>query len=249
MRTPTDVVLVGGGIAGASLAQALARGGLGVTVLEASSEFPDRVRGESMQCWGVAEARTLGVEQVLLDAGAHTATVWNQYDEGVPDPAPIPMNIMVPGIDGSLNLRHPDVCQALLDAAASAGATVIRGVSKVELANDAPWTVTYENDGRRERARPPRSSSARMVGTRPSASRSGSRSSAKTPSPSSRGCSSTASKACPTTSTPFRAKGRAGSSSSTKDPVEPACTSAPVSQASTASRGPKGRDASSRPRR
>jgi 2-polyprenyl-6-methoxyphenol hydroxylase-like FAD-dependent oxidoreductase len=147
MPTSTDVVIVGGGIAGASLAYALAREGLGVTVLEATTEFPDRVRGESMQCWGVAEARELGVEQVLLDAGAHISATWNQYMEGSQEPAPIPMNMLVPGVGGTLNLRHPDACQALIDAAAGAGATVVRGASHIELGDgDAP-TVRYDVDG------------------------------------------------------------------------------------------------------
>jgi 2-polyprenyl-6-methoxyphenol hydroxylase-like FAD-dependent oxidoreductase len=83
MTETTDVVVVGGGIGGAALAVALANAGLGVTVLEASDEFADRVRGESMQPWGVKEARDLGVEPVLLDAGAHITTVWKQYREGV----------------------------------------------------------------------------------------------------------------------------------------------------------------------
>ena len=48
-----DVVVVGGGIGGASLASTLAREGLGVTVLEATVEYPDRVRGESMHAWGL----------------------------------------------------------------------------------------------------------------------------------------------------------------------------------------------------
>ena len=74
----SDVVIVGGGIAGASLGCALAREGLGVTVLEASTEYEDRVRGESMHAWGVNEARELGVEPVLLEAGAHVAPVWKQ---------------------------------------------------------------------------------------------------------------------------------------------------------------------------
>ena len=65
-----DVVIVGGGIAGSALATALARDGSSVTVLEASEEYEDRVRGETMVPWGVAEARALGVEQALLDAGA-----------------------------------------------------------------------------------------------------------------------------------------------------------------------------------
>ena len=79
MTTAVDVVVVGGGIAGASLSRALALGGLGVTVLEATEEYPDRVRGERMQAWGVNEARELGVEHVLLAAGAHVTPTWQQY--------------------------------------------------------------------------------------------------------------------------------------------------------------------------
>ena len=85
MPDASEVVVVGGGIGGASLAYALARAGVGVTVLEASTEFADRVRGESMQAWGLKEARELGVEHVLLDAGAHITPVWKQYMEGTSD--------------------------------------------------------------------------------------------------------------------------------------------------------------------
>ena len=41
MKAFADVVIVGGGIGGASLALALAAGGLGVTVLESTVEYPD----------------------------------------------------------------------------------------------------------------------------------------------------------------------------------------------------------------
>ena len=112
------VAIVGGGIGGASLACALARAGVEVTVLEATEEYEDRVRGESMHAWGVKEARELGVEDVLLAAGAHVAPVWKQYAEGRGEVAEIPMSMMVPGIPGTLNLRHPVACQALVDAAA-----------------------------------------------------------------------------------------------------------------------------------
>ena len=64
-----DVVIVGGGIGGASLALALAASGLGVTVIESTVEYGDRVRGECIVAWGVNEARRLGVEDVLLKAG------------------------------------------------------------------------------------------------------------------------------------------------------------------------------------
>jgi 2-polyprenyl-6-methoxyphenol hydroxylase-like FAD-dependent oxidoreductase len=140
------LVVVGGGIAGASLAFALAKAGADVLVLEASLAFEDRVRGESMQPWGVAEARELGIEEVLLAAGAHLSPVWKQYVEGGAEPRDIPMSIMVPGIGGSLNLRHPDACQAILDAAAGAGAQVQRGVRDVKLSPGPPVTVAYRVD-------------------------------------------------------------------------------------------------------
>jgi menaquinone-9 beta-reductase len=147
MTEVTDVVIVGGGIGGASLAYALAGADVGVTVLEASVEFEDRVRGESMQVWGVKEARDLGVEQVMLDAGAHIAPQWRQYVEHFGEIGDIPMGMFIPGIDGTLNLRHPTACQALLDAAAAAGAAVVRGVRDVRItAGDAP-TVSYAMNG------------------------------------------------------------------------------------------------------
>src|SRR5918995_5960256 len=107
MSDLADVVVVGGGIGGASLACALAREGLAVTVLEASTEYEDRVRGESMQPWGVKEARDLGVEGAMLAAGAHITPMWKQYGEGDAEPAEIPVAIMVPDVPGTLNLRHP----------------------------------------------------------------------------------------------------------------------------------------------
>jgi 2-polyprenyl-6-methoxyphenol hydroxylase-like FAD-dependent oxidoreductase len=136
MRT-CDVAIVGAGIGGASLATALAREGLDVVVAEATTEYEDRVRGESMQPWGVAEARALGVEQLLLDAGAHTASMWNQYDElRAPEEveaSPIPIGFVLPGVEYSLNLRHPIACQTLADAAVAAGAELHRGVTDVEV--------------------------------------------------------------------------------------------------------------------
>ena len=143
-----DVVVVGGGVGGASLASALAREGLGVTVLEATVKYPDRVRGESMHAWGLLEARNLGVESVLLDAGAHIAPLWKQYIEGIGEAGEIPVGMMLPGIAGTLNMRHPVVCQALVEAAAAAGATVVRGVEHVTLRHGAPPAVSYTAQGR-----------------------------------------------------------------------------------------------------
>ena len=145
--TNADVVIVGGGIGGASLATALARDGMGVAVLEASTEFVDRVRGESMQAWGVKEARELGVERIMLDAGAHVTPAWRQYFAESTETRDIPMAMMVPEIPGSLNLRHPIACQALLDAAEDAGAAVVRGVRDVTLTRGSAPLVSYGVDG------------------------------------------------------------------------------------------------------
>ena len=57
-----DVVVVGGGIAGASIATILARGGVEVLLLERQRGYRDRVRGEYMAPWGVLEARALGLK-------------------------------------------------------------------------------------------------------------------------------------------------------------------------------------------
>jgi hypothetical protein len=64
------------------------------------------------------------------------------------------MDMMIPGVEGSLNLRHPDACQALLDAAAEAGATVVRGVSDVSLTGGGSPTVGFGVDGRRHELHP-----------------------------------------------------------------------------------------------
>jgi menaquinone-9 beta-reductase len=47
----SDVIIVGGGIAGSSLAYALASEGRSVTVLESSVEYEDRVQGETLMPW------------------------------------------------------------------------------------------------------------------------------------------------------------------------------------------------------
>jgi len=49
-----DVVIVGGGVAGSALADGLASAGRDVTVLESSTEYVDRVRGEAMIVDGLA---------------------------------------------------------------------------------------------------------------------------------------------------------------------------------------------------
>src|SRR5690606_40591492 len=67
VRQHYDLVVVGGGLAGASLARAMASSGARVLVLERERVFRDRVRGDLLYPWGVAEARRLGIHGLLVD--------------------------------------------------------------------------------------------------------------------------------------------------------------------------------------
>lgn len=144
-----DVVIVGGGIAGGALATRLARAGLGVLVLEKQIEYRDMVRGETFRSWGAAEAISLGVEQILLDAGGGWSSFAVTYDELIPpsqaEEQAFPLAEIVPGVPGSLNVGHPEACEALTSAAAAEGATVARGVASMSF---EPGRLSYtDRDG------------------------------------------------------------------------------------------------------
>jgi flavin-dependent dehydrogenase len=55
-----DLLVVGGGLAGSSIAAAMVQAGARVLVVEREPAFRDGVRGEAMLPWGVAEARESG---------------------------------------------------------------------------------------------------------------------------------------------------------------------------------------------
>ena len=80
----SDVVIVGGGIGGSALATALARDGLDVVMLEASVEYEDRVRGESMLPWGVAKRASSASNRRCSTRVRMSAGAWNHYDADVP---------------------------------------------------------------------------------------------------------------------------------------------------------------------
>lgn len=136
--TERDVVIVGGGIGGSGLAALLAAGGLDVEVLERTTAFPDRVRGEMWTPWGVAIAEGLGLLGPLVAAGARFTTDWVFYDSLIPaevaEQMAVDMSAIVPGVPGILNVTHPVACTALLDHAVAVGAHVQRGVTNSDIA-------------------------------------------------------------------------------------------------------------------
>src|SRR5580692_7905207 len=82
MRT-YDLIIIGGGIGGSALAAVTARAGKSVLLLEQSEVYEDRVRGEWIAPWGVAEVQRLGLYDLLMSAGGHHVTRHVTYDETV----------------------------------------------------------------------------------------------------------------------------------------------------------------------
>jgi 2-polyprenyl-6-methoxyphenol hydroxylase-like FAD-dependent oxidoreductase len=78
-----DVVVVGGGLAGSSLAITLAREGVDVLVVERDRVFRDRVRGEVMATWGTVEAKRLGLFGLLRERCATEVRYLTYCVEGV----------------------------------------------------------------------------------------------------------------------------------------------------------------------
>ena len=153
MRDQYDLVIIGAGIAGSALAAAMARAGKEVLLLEQTTTYADIVRGEVMTQWGVKEARTLGLYDVLMGAGAHHVTRHVGYDEVLPpsvaEQAANDLGVALPGIPGQLALGHPKHRQTLLDAAIDAGAQARRGVRIGTIALGPRPTVEFEDDGDR----------------------------------------------------------------------------------------------------
>jgi 2-polyprenyl-6-methoxyphenol hydroxylase-like FAD-dependent oxidoreductase len=156
-----DLIVVGGGVGGASLAKVMAEAGRSVLLLEASDVYEDRVRGEWIAPWGVAETHRLGLYDLLMAAGGHHVTRHVTYDETVApaeaEAAALPLGIFKEGVPGPLCLRHPKHCQALFDAAAAAGAVALRGVDVTALRFGATPEVAYEHGGETRQA------SARLI--------------------------------------------------------------------------------------
>jgi 2-polyprenyl-6-methoxyphenol hydroxylase-like FAD-dependent oxidoreductase len=151
MAEAYDVITIGGGLAGAALAKRLAENGKRVLVLEREVAFRDRVRGEQMHCWGVAEARTLGLYELLLESCGHEVRYWSDRLVGFSEFGRRDLVKTSPHHAGSLNFYHPNVQSVVIGAAAAAGATVRRGARVVELVSDELPGVRVHEDGNGER--------------------------------------------------------------------------------------------------
>src|SRR6476661_1221937 len=130
-----DLITVGGGLGASALAIAMAREGARVLVIEKEEKFRDRVRGEYLAPWGVAEARELGVADLLLKHCAKEVP-WVEMGFG-------PRNVAetTPQRLSSITFCHPEMQEVLLAEAEKAGVEVRRETSVQAIEPDATHPV------------------------------------------------------------------------------------------------------------
>jgi len=151
-----DVVVVGGGFAGAAAAIGLADGRRHILVLEAGHGTLPRFAGEFIQPAGVAVLGQLGVMPALREQGALSGNGFSVWPS-VEGPAALLPYLEVPGLqDPGLYLEHGRMVEALRKrAAAMAGVTLQFDSPVASLLRDPGGAVTglRLEDGQEVRAR------------------------------------------------------------------------------------------------
>ena len=149
-RVTYDVITVGGGLAGAALGFALAQAGRRVLIVEREVRFRDRVRGEYLEAWGVAEAHALDLIETLSRAGAREMPWITTWVGGM---AAIRSDVRTinPGGFAPLCLSHPAMQEAVLAAAEEAGAELLRPATVVRVTpGSRPSALMRREDGSTE---------------------------------------------------------------------------------------------------
>lgn len=123
---PTDVAIVGGGVAGSTLAIALCRRGLTVHLIERRERFHDRIRGETLHPWGVRELRRLDLYDLVVErAGAQPLPLWQTYRNRQAQAA-YRWADDFPDAPEGMGINHVALQDALLGEAGGLGATIHR---------------------------------------------------------------------------------------------------------------------------
>jgi 2-polyprenyl-6-methoxyphenol hydroxylase-like FAD-dependent oxidoreductase len=152
MTDSYDMITVGGGLGGAAIARAMAQNGARVLVLERETQFKDRVRGEQVASWGVADAIDLGIYDLLTGTCAHELPWWDVYMMG---------NRMqhrdmletTPRSTPNLTFYHPEMQEVMIRAAEEAGAEVRRGVRVTGVLPGVMPEVSCDSGGKAETVR------------------------------------------------------------------------------------------------
>ncbi|MBV9045413.1 MAG: FAD-dependent monooxygenase [Alphaproteobacteria bacterium] len=146
-----DLIVIGGGIGGSALSAVMAKAGKSVLLLEQSTKYEDRVRGEWIAPWGVTETRRVGLYDLLVRAGGHHLARHISYDESrapaESEARVLPLGIFAPDVPGPLCIGHPHHCQTLFDEAGRSRATALSGVRVTRITPGASPSVAYEHNG------------------------------------------------------------------------------------------------------
>ncbi|HET9400956.1 MAG TPA: NAD(P)/FAD-dependent oxidoreductase [Candidatus Acidoferrales bacterium] len=142
--TSFDIVTIGGGLAASSFAKSMADRGAKVLILEQEERFRDRVRGEYLVPWGVAEARDLGVLDCLMQNCAREVPI---VDLGM---GPRDLRTTTPHQTGGITYSHPEMQETLIAAAEQSGVTVRRGVCVTGITPGAKPQVAANYKGQSE---------------------------------------------------------------------------------------------------
>src|SRR5262249_38897800 len=144
-----DIITVGGGLGGSAFAKAMAERGARVLVVERETHFKDRVRGEALSPWGVADAKALGLFEPLRERCGHMLRYWNILVGGN-QAARLGLWETTPQRAGWFSYFHPDMQDVAFEAARGAGAEVRRGAHVRAVEPGSPARVTIEEHGNRE---------------------------------------------------------------------------------------------------
>ena len=149
-----DLLIVGGGIAGSTLARAMAQDGAHVLIVERELAFRDRIRGEVLLPWGSVEAKALGIYEPLLATCGREALQEIFFAAGEASP-PRDYLSSTPQQTCTMSFFHPDMQEALSIGAGKAGVEVWRGAVLRELHQDRvpEAEIVHEGATRRVRAR------------------------------------------------------------------------------------------------
>jgi 2-polyprenyl-6-methoxyphenol hydroxylase-like FAD-dependent oxidoreductase len=144
-RVDYDLIIVGGGLAGSSLAIALAPLGARILIVEHQDEYRDRIRGEVLMPWGSLEAKSLGIYDHLLESCAIEVPYYSRFRTGAPA---LVRDLLAttPANTCCMTFPHPAMQEVLLAKAAALGAEVRRGQAVAAITSGEPARVHIGSD-------------------------------------------------------------------------------------------------------
>ncbi|MEZ4499186.1 MAG: FAD-dependent monooxygenase [Thermomicrobiales bacterium] len=134
-----DIVVAGGGMSGSLFAGVMARTGANVLLVEKEEHFRDRIRGESVFPWGVAEIDRLGIRDVFDRAGAVEIAGLRSFENRHPADPYYWSSDSIGGL-AMLGFEHAPLQESAIAWAAEQGATILRPakVTNIEQNNQRP---------------------------------------------------------------------------------------------------------------